>query len=81
MSHECHEMSLNHKKLEFEDIILYESVFANSNELQTNLVDWILDDISVEQNDKKENFIWGRGPLNDQIGLPHRKWNCVKGGM
>jgi len=69
----------------FEEVILYESVYAGSNELQFNLFDWILDDSSTLGEGVTEtvfeNSIWGRGPINDKISIPHRFFNTIKGGV
>ena len=64
----------------FEEVVIYESVFAGSNELQFNLFDWILDDTSVT-TDTFESSIWGRGPINSEISIPHRYFNTIKGGL
>ncbi len=65
----------------FDDVILYESVFAGSNELQFNLFDWILDDTSVSTEPDLKDSIWGRGPIDSSISAPHRHFNTVSGGV
>ncbi len=68
-------------KVNFDHVILYESVFAGSNELQFNLFDWILDDSSVTTADTLTTSIWGRGPINSNISIPHRHFNTIQGGL
>ena len=67
-------------KIDWKDVIRYESAFAGSNELQFNLFDWILDDTAVT-TDSFENSTWGRGPINSKISIPHRFFNTIQGGL